>query len=363
MTYFSDSIIKWHLKHGRKNLPWQGAQNPYAIWVSEIMLQQTQVTTVIPYYHRFMQRFPDIESLATANIDDVLHLWTGLGYYARGRNLHKAAQQIMDNHQGTFPTHIDDVMALRGIGRSTAGAILSFAFSQRQPILDGNVKRVLSRFFGVDGWYGKRTVAEKLWDLADQHTPEQEVAVYTQAIMDFGATLCTRSKPHCAVCPIEHDCVARQENRIDELPGKKPKKAIPTKSCLMLIIQDNNNHILLLQRPPSGIWGGLWVPPQIDKILPDKTIIIEHVKHEFGIELTELENGDAFRHTFSHYHLDIQPVFASLSDTSITSSSINDDNSLWIDLQQPLQIGLPAPIKKLLESIHHNTHPRQRELL
>jgi A/G-specific adenine glycosylase len=365
VTEFSNKIIKWHLAHGRKNLPWQGTTDPYSIWLSEIMLQQTQVATVIPYYQRFMSRFPTIESLASADIDEVLHLWTGLGYYARGRNLHKAAKQVVEFHQGSFPKTLDEVMALSGIGRSTAGAILSFAFSLRHPILDGNVKRVLSRVFGVGGWYGKRAVADELWLLADEHTPNKDVSTYTQAIMDFGATLCTRSKPNCIECPMQKKCIAFQENRISELPGKKPKKAIPSKSCVMLIIRNTNNHILLLKRPATGIWGGLWVPPQIDtsefkkdsnKDITSINNIVEVASSDFGIAISNTEQGQAFRHTFSHYHLDIQPIYATETNNKSHGSQVKDHASLWLDLNKPLQIGLPAPIKKLLESIHHSIH-------
>lgn len=364
MIAFSKTIINWHLAYGRKDLPWQGTTDPYAIWVSEVMLQQTQVTTVIPYYQRFMSHFPSIDTLATSEIDAVLHLWTGLGYYARGRNLHKASQQIMERHDGEFPKTFDEVMALSGIGRSTAGAILSFAFSQRQPILDGNVKRVLSRVFGVEGWYGKRIVADQLWDIADMHTPKKGVATYTQAIMDFGATLCTRSKPLCQQCPLQKKCIAFQENRLHELPGKKPKKAIPCKSCVMLVIQDENKNVLLEKRPSSGIWGGLWTLPEF----ADEKTMVNKLNSELGlgIEINLIKQGQAFRHTFSHYHLDIQPIFATLKNDS-KPHIIKENNFAWIDFSQPLQIGLPAPIKKLLESLHHPTSSQQlnqqRELL
>ena len=345
MTTFSNQIIQWHLKHGRHDLPWQGTTDPYKIWVSEIMLQQTQVTTVIPYYERFMQRFPSIQALANAGIDDVLHLWTGLGYYARGRNLHKAAQQVVNNFQGKFPQTLDEMMSLSGIGRSTAGAILSFAFSLRHPILDGNVKRVLSRVFGVEGWYGQSAVAKEFWQLATEHTPEQDVATYTQAIMDFGATLCTRSKPKCIECPLQESCVAFQENRTTELPSKKPKKKIPIKSCLMVVVRNKSQHILLEQRPPSGIWGGLWSLPE----LGTKESVTDSIHQEYGLSIDILENGTALRHTFSHYHLDIQPIFAQLNNTP--NSIIADKSTIWVDLRKPIEVGLPAPVKKLLTTL------------
>jgi len=346
MTDFSDNIIQWHQKHGRHDLPWQGTTDPYQIWISEIMLQQTQVSTVIPYYERFMQRFPNVQSLAKADINEVLHLWTGLGYYARGRNLHKAAIQIVNEHNGQFPRNLDEMMALSGIGRSTAGAILSFAFSLRHPILDGNVKRVLSRVFGVEGWYGKSVVAKEFWALANKHTPDQDVAIYTQAIMDFGATLCTRSKPLCTSCPLQGQCVAFQENRIAMLPSKKPKKQIPTKTCQMVIIRNHKNHILLEQRPPSGIWGGLWSLPELES---DEDVL-SGIANQYGLDVKQNKLGSPLRHTFSHYHLEIQPVFAEIANTN--KQLINESSVDWIDVTKPLQIGMPAPIKKLLESIY-----------
>ena len=351
MTDFSDKLLTWHREHGRLNLPWQNTTDPYAIWVSEIMLQQTQVATVIPYYERFMVRFPTVSALAEADIDEVLHLWTGLGYYARGRNLHAAAQQVQTEFNGSFPKTLEEMMSLRGIGRSTAGAILSFAFSIRHPILDGNVKRGLSRVFGVEGWYGKKAVADKLWQLADEHTPQQDIVRYTQAIMDFGATLCSRSKPNCEQCPFTPKCIAFKEDRIAELPGKKPKKKVPIKSCAVLIIRNSSNHVLLEQRPPSGIWGGLWTLPQIDTTENQRIIetnIKAECKKQYGFEVSIAEQTNSFRHTFSHYHLDITPVFVNCKDNLL---AIQGSSSQWVDLTQPLQIGLPAPIKKLLESI------------
>ena len=262
----SQAILDWHSDHGRTDLPWQQSNDAYPIWVSEIMLQQTQVSTVLPYFERFMARFPSINSLAGAEMDEVLHLWTGLGYYARARNLHRAAVCIKDQHQGNFPTQFDEVLALPGIGRSTAGAILAFSQEQRHAILDGNVKRVLARFYAIDGWPGQKPVENRLWELAAHNTPTEQVARYTQAIMDFGATLCTRSKPDCDNCPLQADCLAYKSGRVAELPQAKPKTAKPTKHTYMLLIRDNDNAYLLEQKPPSGIWGGLWCPPQVDAL-------------------------------------------------------------------------------------------------
>ena len=347
MSTFSDQIILWHRQHGRHDLPWQGTRDPYKIWVSEIMLQQTQVSTVIPYFARFMQRFPTVSSLAQADIDEVLHLWTGLGYYARGRNLHKAAQQIVKKFDGQFPKNIDDMMSLSGIGRSTAGAILSFAFSLRHPILDGNVKRVLSRVFEIEGWYGQATIAKIFWDFADKHTPEQEVEIYTQAIMDFGATLCKRSKPLCEQCPIQTDCIAFQKQRTTELPTKKPKKKIPSKACQMVIIRNSEGHILLEQRPPAGIWGGLWCFPQFE--IDDD--IQTQIKKEHGIDIDLLTMGAKVKHTFSHYHLDIHTFEAQLKNNNGLANQTADSNLLWLNNENEVTVGLPAPIKKLLAKI------------
>ena len=344
MSDFSDSIINWHRQYGRHDLPWQNTKDPYRIWVSEIMLQQTQVSTVIPYYQRFMQRFPDVASLAQAEIDEVLHLWTGLGYYARGRNLHKAATQIVGVFSGEFPKNIDDMMSLAGIGRSTAGAILSFAFGLRHPILDGNVKRVLSRVFAVEGWYGKASVAEQLWQLADEHTPSKDVDVYTQAIMDFGATLCKRSKPICYECPLSINCIAFQTDRVQEFPGRKPKKKLPTKQCQMLVVVNQNNQVLLEQRPPSGIWGGLWSLPQFEMDVDLADIIHD----KLGVNTQSFEELAMIKHTFSHYHLNIYPKMIMVDEADLQSNAVQEEASIWFDQHKEQKVGLPQPIKKIL---------------
>lgn len=337
MSDFSNTLLGWFQQYGRKDLPWQNTKDPYRIWVSEIMLQQTQVTTVIPYYQRFMERFPTVQALADAEQDDVLHHWTGLGYYARARNLHKAAKQIASEHNGQFPQQFDDVVALPGIGRSTAGAILSFAFDQHHAILDGNVKRVLTRFYAIEGWSGDKKVEDQLWTLAEQNTPEKDVAQYTQAIMDLGATLCTRSKPACAICPFQNECKAFELNRVSEFPFSKPKKAKPVKTSNMLLIQNEQGELLLQQRPPSGIWGGLWCFPE------------EQEADNLNIQIERETAWNPFRHTFSHYHLDITPIPAKLVAYNET---ISDNTSLiWYHPDKPLEIGLAAPIKKLIEQV------------
>ena len=265
MPDFSDKILIWYDNYGRKNLPWQRNRDPYRIWLSQIMLQQTQVKTVIPYFKKFIQVFPDIKSLATADLDHVLHLWTGLGYYARARNLHKTAKIICQNYDEHFPESFDEVLKLPGIGRSTAGAILSLAHGQHQIILDGNVKRVLARFHGITGWPGFKKVEEILWLNAADHTPKQQVAQYNQAIMDLGATVCTRSQPDCRPCPIAKKCYAQQNGEQKNYPGSKPRQSLPQKNVVMAMIQNNKNEVLLLQRPPTGIWGSLWCFPELEQ--------------------------------------------------------------------------------------------------
>ncbi|MFT2089404.1 A/G-specific adenine glycosylase [Paraglaciecola sp. 2405UD69-4] len=340
---FSQSILAWFDKHGRKNLPWQIAKTPYTVWVSEIMLQQTQVKTVIPYYKRFMERFPDVLSLANAPQDEVLHLWTGLGYYARARNLQKAAQVIRDKHQGKFPEILEQVVALPGIGRSTAGAILSLACQQNHSILDGNVKRVLARYFSIDGWPGNKKVETELWQYADKLTPTIRTGDYTQAMMDMGATLCTRSKPKCDDCPVQTSCLAYIQGRQTELPHKKPKKAIPVKSTFMLIPMWQK-QVLVYKRPPSGLWGGLWGFYEIDTI--DKVV---DFTTRMDLGKVQKQNLEAFRHTFSHFHLDIQPVVLHLKQQP--TSRIMEDSQIWFDLTQPQNLGLAAPTKKLFSTI------------
>src|SRR5579871_1095047 len=262
---FATTLVAWHEERGRHDLPWQQDKTPYRVWVSEIMLQQTQVTTVIPYYQRFMERFPTVEKLAAAPIDDVLHLWTGLGYYARARNMHRAACRIRDEFGGEFPKTFDEVASLPGIGRSTAGAILAISRGERFPIMDGNVKRVLSRYFGVVGSTAEKSVVDKLWQLSDACTPEVHVDVYTQAIMDMGATVCTRSRPLCAYCPLSEGCFAKATGRQSELPTPRAaKSARRTRSVFMLVAMRDDGSVLLERRPESGIWGGLWCLPEFD---------------------------------------------------------------------------------------------------
>lgn len=338
-------LLAWYLEHGRHHLPWQNTQQAYLIWLSEIMLQQTQVQTVIPYYQRFVERFPNATALANAEQDEVLHLWSGLGYYSRARNLHKTSQIVRDDFAGVFPQTIEEMVALPGIGRSTAGAILAFAHNQRHAILDGNVKRVLARFYEVEGWYGKKSVENRLWELAELNTPGgdaiseagNDIAAYTQAIMDLGATVCTRSKPNCEQCPLRQNCAALANGRTKELPHRKPKTTKPTKQTTMLLIKNQAGDVLLRQNPPSGIWGGLWCPPQVDR--PHTTISLP------PYQLIATKQQPPLRHTFSHFHLLITPLECRIESVD----GIAEANEVWYKLGAGQTIGLAAPIKKLLE--------------
>lgn len=352
---FSHAVLDWFDQHGRHDLPWQQHKSAYHTWISEIMLQQTQVATVIPYFERFIERFADIHQLAQAPVDEVLHLWTGLGYYARARNLHKAAQQIVSQYQGQFPETVDELEALSGIGRSTAGAILSISTGKRAAILDGNVKRVLARFYQVEGWPGKTAVTKALWTHAESNTPHHRVADYTQAMMDMGATLCTRSKPACARCPVQTGCGAYASSRQADFPGKKPKKTLPVRQTTMLIIRDSQGNPLLYQRPPSGLWGGLWSLPQLADL--------RDAKAELGLDIdpAQVSPLEPLRHTFSHFHLDITPVEVTLSEGA--DQVMEQSNTLWYDLAEPPSIGLAAPVVKLLARDRPDSPGLQGQLL
>ncbi|MDP5069657.1 MAG: A/G-specific adenine glycosylase [Congregibacter sp.] len=311
MDDFAKRLLAWYDHHGRHDLPWQRDATPYHVWLSEIMLQQTQVATVIPYYERFIASFPDIQALAGADPDHVLHHWSGLGYYARARNLHKAAKLLVTDFGGEFPADLDVLQGLPGVGRSTAGAILSSALNGRAAILDGNVKRVLARFHAVDGWPGKTAVASRLWELAEEHTPGSRVADYTQAIMDLGATLCTRSKPACERCPVAQDCVALRRSQIADFPGRKPKKAIPTRHTHFVIAHTPDGELLLERRPASGIWGGLWCFPEVD----DAASALRYCEETLATKVETSTGLSLMRHSFSHYHLEISPLLLTLSRT------------------------------------------------
>lgn len=341
MHDFAERLIVWHQQHGRHDLPWQNTDDPYAIWVSEIMLQQTQVSAVIPYYQRFMARFPDIASLAQADQDQVLEHWSGLGYYSRARNLHAAARRLVQHHGGRFPQNIQDIEALPGVGRSTAAAIAAFAFGQRHAILDGNVKRVLARCFGVEEWPGRPAVEKNLWVLAERLLPADGIQAYTQGIMDLGATLCTRSKPACMGCPYADDCVAYREGRTAELPAAKPRKPVPQKRTVMLLLCAGNK-VLLEKRPPTGIWGGLWSLPEIEAGADAMQVLVQR----FGIREAEVaEPLAALSHSFSHYRLEIVPQPIRVRRPQYAEES----GRLWVGREEALGAAIPAPIRKILE--------------
>lgn len=341
---FHQRIVSWYAEHGRKHLPWQQNKTPYKVWVSEIMLQQTQVATVIPYFEAFMARFPTITALADAEQDEVLHHWTGLGYYARARNLHKSAQIIAREYEGQFPIEFDKVLALPGIGRSTAGAVLSLSLGQHHPILDGNVKRVLARHGAIEGWPGKKQVEEQLWQLTENLTPTDNITHYNQAMMDIGSSICTRSKPKCEQCPVAIDCKAQLMGRQTEFPGKKPKKTIPEKQAYMLVIKDSDS-VMMAKRPPTGIWGGLWCFPQFATMSELKQFIEQQ-----GMQLDIHEPLASFRHTFSHFHLDITAFTAKINPIK-AHLIMEDDASLWYNIANPPKVGLAAATERILSSL------------
>lgn len=345
MTLFSEQLLAWYDLHGRKDLPWQQNPSPYEVWLSEIMLQQTQVTTVIPYYLRFTERFPTVTDLANANVDDVLSLWTGLGYYARARNLHKAAKCIVEDHKAKLPDNLEKLIALPGIGRSTAGAIMTLGFHQNHPILDGNVKRVLTRFFAIEGWPSKKEIEDRLWIEAERLLPNKRIANYIQAQMDLGATLCTRSKPRCGDCPLQQDCQAYAQEEVSKYPTPKPKKVTPTKSTQWLIVFNDNNEVLLAKRPQTGIWGGLWTFPEVSSELD----ITDFCTEQLLISVDAVSKLEPFQHVFSHFKLTIQP---SVISTKHAENVVNENNNYnWYKIEQALTLGLPAPVKTVLTSL------------
>jgi A/G-specific adenine glycosylase len=354
---FADPLLAWYDQHGRHNLPWHHDRNAYRVWVSEIMLQQTQVATVIPYFEAFMARFPTVQALAGAPVDDVLSHWSGLGYYARARNLHKAAIQVVEQFNGEFPDDPEQLETLTGIGRSTAAAIVAQASNKRAAILDGNVKRVLARYHAVPGWPGQTGVLAQLWQHAEAHTPAHRVRDYTQAIMDLGAMVCTRSKPDCERCPISEGCEARARGEIRLYPGSKPKKDKPEKTTWMLILENPEGQILLEKRPPSGIWGGLWSLPELDPAYGAEELQAA-CEQTLGLSCHTPQLLDGFRHTFSHYHLHIQPARLALTGSGAGTSKVADsDRHRWLHRDEALGLGLPAPIRTLL------TEPEQASLL
>lgn len=340
MKSFADLLIAWHAKSGRHHLPWQQSKDPYSVWVSEIMLQQTQVTTVIDYYNRFMKKFPTIKALANAEEEEVMQLWSGLGYYRRARFLHEGAQMIVGEMKGNFPSEFDMMMKIPGIGRSTAGAIAAFSFNQNKAILDGNVKRVLSRYFLISEWTGLPQTEKKLWNYAESLLPNKNIDTYTQALMDLGATLCNK-KPQCNLCPLKKTCLAFQKGKVHLIPAPRPQKKIPTESTHMIIIK-YHDEILLVKRPQSGIWGGLWSLPQHENTsITPKTWIKKH----FGLEASLLKKDLKASTTFTHFKLDIT---YSILEAKSQRSKIPHT---WLALNHIEGAAIPSIIKKILLKI------------
>lgn len=343
MPDFSNRLIAWQKQHGRHDLPWQNTTDPYAIWVSEIMLQQTQVGAVIAYYSRFMAQFPTIAALATASQDEVLQHWSGLGYYSRARNLHKAAQTILNELDGHFPQDFNAMQTLSGIGRSTAAAIASFAFNQKQTILDGNVKRVLTRHFAITGWPGTPKIEKQLWLLAESLLPNTDMVAYTQGLMDLGATLCTRSKPDCGACPLNDSCEAYKQNRVSEFPASKPRKAMPQKHVTMLIFMQGN-EVMLEKRPDTGIWGGLWSFPETELTQNFNTL----VQNKYHLKVHEKQPLPAFSHTFTHFKLHItpQPLLVLKPTAQLQASTY-----VWFHIDDAMGAAIPTPVRMILLSL------------
>ncbi len=343
---FQSKILMWFKRHGRHDLPWQKNISPYRVWLSEIMLQQTQVQTVIPYFNKFTKQFPSIKKLACASSDEVLHLWSGLGYYARARNLHKTAQIVSEDFKGRFPRDLETLQTLPGIGKSTAGAILAISMNQSGVILDGNVKRVLARFNAIKGLPNDTKVNQKLWTLAEHYTPENEIRNYTQAMMDLGAMICTRTKPTCEKCPLKNYCIAHQTNSETDFPEKRLSKKIPTKKTYMLMLRDTNQSILLVKRPSFGIWGGLWCFPQMESIETLKETCLK----KFDCKILASEKLKPFRHTFSHFHLDITPILIDVKNAN--QQVMEESATIWYNKKHTNKLGLPKPVNELLVRIN-----------
>ncbi|MGB6977517.1 MAG: A/G-specific adenine glycosylase [Gammaproteobacteria bacterium] len=349
---FAKALLTWFDSSGRKNLPWQQTITPYRVWVSEIMLQQTQVNTVIPYFERFIQRFPDIRSLANASEDQVLHLWSGLGYYSRARNLHRSAQLVMQYHQTELPDDLTILQSLPGIGRSTAGAILAITNGQQTAILDGNVKRVLTRFHAIAGWPGQPDITRQLWTISERYTPAQRTGDYTQAIMDLGATLCTRTQPACTRCPLSQYCQAHQTGQEMLFPTPKPRKSLPIRKIKMLLLCNTaQKQILLMKRPPAGIWGGLWSFPEC---AVNEDIIEWCHNHHYMAE--KIQPWPTFRHTFSHFHLDITPIWVDIK-SKIKNQIMDSTSCVWYKIGQLPSGGLATPVQRLLQQLAQQESP------
>jgi A/G-specific adenine glycosylase len=339
---FATALLAWFDRNGRHDLPWQHPRTPYRTWLSEAMLQQTQVQVVIPYFQRFVAAYPDLPALAAAPLDDVLALWSGLGYYARARNLHAAARACMQRHGGGLPRDLDALVALPGIGRSTAGAILAQAWGDRSAILDGNVKRVLARVHGIEGWPGTPAVERELWALAETHVPDARMADYTQAQMDFGATLCTRHAPACAICPLQSRCVALREGRVGELPTPKPGKPLPEREALVLLLRDTAGRTLLQRRPATGVWAQLWSLPEADGHAQARAWFAAHVAGDYDAA----EALAPVAHGFTHYRLLLQPL--RWREVAAAAAVADNGDLRWVAPAEFDSLGIPAPVRKLL---------------
>jgi A/G-specific adenine glycosylase len=338
---FAARVVEWQNRAGRQDLPWQGTRDPYRIWLSEVMLQQTQVATVVPYYGRFLERFPDVLALASASLDEVLRLWSGLGYYSRGRNLHRAAAHIVEVHEGRFPTRVGELVLLPGVGRSTAAAIAVFSVGAREAILDGNVKRVLARCFAVEGFPGDAPVQKRLWGLAESLLPHDGIEQYTQGLMDLGATVCTRSSPACTRCPVASTCKARGLGRTGELPTPRPRRSLPKRRTVMMLVF-RGGKVLLQKRPPTGIWGGLWSLPEFSSV--------RHALEVFpgtqGVTLQSHRALEPLKHGFTHYSLTIEPLLCTARGTP---RQVNESGGVWLALDEAIKSPIPAPVRTLLK--------------
>jgi len=348
---FGERITAWQRVHGRHDLPWQRVRDAYRIWLSEIMLQQTQVTAVIPYYERFLSRFPDVATLAYAPLDDVLALWSGLGYYARARNLHAAARAVMTDHAGEFPRTPDVLSTLPGVGRSTAAAVAVFSFGARAAILDGNVKRVLARWRGIDGWPGISAVERSMWALADSLLPVADVEAYAQGLMDLGSGVCGRSRPRCGVCPVRIDCVAYRDSTTATLPASRPAKVRPARAVAMLVLKQRG-QVFLEQRPPTGIWGGLWSLPELPEMPEDA--LADTCRERFGARVLTAFAGPPLRHGFTHFTLTIRPWFV---EVVADADRVADTSGRWFPIAEALRAGVPAPVRTLLEGSDDSALP------
>jgi len=343
VSTFAGRLIRWQIRHGRHDLPWQRTRDPYRIWLSEVMLQQTQVATVIPYYERFLARFPDVKSLAAAPLDDVLALWSGLGYYSRARNLHGAAQVLVESWGGRFPRTREALASLPGLGRSTAAAIAVFAFGEREAILDGNVKRVLARHFAVRGYPGDRPVGNRLWKLAELQLPGKDVERYTQALMDLGAGVCTRTRPACPSCPLKASCEARSQGKVQAYPRPRPRNPVPLRKTAMLLLL-REGEVLLEKRPPVGLWGGLWCLPEISPRADPR----DYCRRRLGARLASAKPLPLLRHGFTHFTLDITPVVCRVASAS---PCVSEPGQVWLPVEEAAGAAVPAPVRKLLNSL------------